>query len=129
MIPLIAIYAPGTLPSTCILPSQRESIESKKAEKAAASAAASTSIFRSLKGHATPVSNTIPLDALRAVAGAPTTICSLLGLSTLGIDALRIRRIRKHLEFISEDDNHLNHDQLKLRDVEVKEALAERGLL
>ncbi|KAH6914121.1 hypothetical protein BKA70DRAFT_1558131 [Coprinopsis sp. MPI-PUGE-AT-0042] len=129
VIPLIAIYAPGTLPSTCILPSQRESIETKKAEKAAASAAASTAIFRSLREHASTSSSAIPIDALRAISGAPTTICSVLGLSTLGVDALRIRRIRKHLEFISQDDMHLNEGQVKLSDTEVKEALAERGLL
>ncbi|KAF5321448.1 hypothetical protein D9619_001423 [Psilocybe cf. subviscida] len=36
VIPLIAIYVPGMLPSTCILPSQRDKIEAKRAEKAVA---------------------------------------------------------------------------------------------
>jgi hypothetical protein len=33
VIPLIALYAPGMLPSTCILASQRERIEAKRYEK------------------------------------------------------------------------------------------------
>ena len=33
IIPLIVIYAPGLLPSTCILPSQRERILTKRHEK------------------------------------------------------------------------------------------------
>jgi LETM1 and EF-hand domain-containing protein 1 len=33
VIPLIVLYAPGMLPSTCILSSQRERIEAKRYEK------------------------------------------------------------------------------------------------
>ena len=33
VIPLIVLYAPGMLPSTCVLPSQRERIESKRKQK------------------------------------------------------------------------------------------------
>ena len=33
VIPLIVLYAPGMLPSTCILASQRERIETKRCEK------------------------------------------------------------------------------------------------
>lgn len=36
IIPLIVLYAPWMLPSTCILPSQRERIEKKRREKQAA---------------------------------------------------------------------------------------------
>lgn len=66
---------------------------------------------------------------IKNVEGASTAICSLLGLSTLGFDALRIRRIRKHLEFIAEDDKLLQEEGLKLSDKDLDDALAERGLL
>ena len=33
IIPLIVLYVPGMLPSTCVLPSQRERIEKKRREK------------------------------------------------------------------------------------------------
>lgn len=33
VIPLIVLYAPGMLPSTCILASQRERIDTKRREK------------------------------------------------------------------------------------------------
>ncbi|KAG2015947.1 hypothetical protein CC2G_009165 [Coprinopsis cinerea AmutBmut pab1-1] len=126
VIPLIAIYAPFMLPSTCILPSQRERIEEKRAEKALATVEASKSVFEALKERAS--SNQLPLVALKEVEGAPTTLCSVLGLSTLGMDALRIRRIRQRLTFITEDDSLLMQDHATLSDHEVKEALAERGL-
>jgi LETM1 and EF-hand domain-containing protein 1 len=33
IIPLVVLYAPGILPSTCILPSQRERIDSQRHER------------------------------------------------------------------------------------------------
>ncbi|KXN90208.1 hypothetical protein AN958_04698 [Leucoagaricus sp. SymC.cos] len=54
---------------------------------------------------------------------------SLLGLSTLGFDALRIHRIRRRLEFLAEDDRLLLQDKPKLSEKELTEALEERGLL
>ena len=54
---------------------------------------------------------------------------SLLGLSSLGFDFLRIRRIRQHLQFIAEDDKLLIQDGAQLSDSELTETLAERGLL
>lgn len=128
VIPLIAIYAPFMLPSTCILPSQRARIESKKAEKALASSVNSKAVFQALKAQA--MTAPLTLETLKNVEGAPTAMCSLLGLSTLGVDALRIRRVRKHLEFIAEDDALLLQDaEVKLGEKALVEALGERGLL
>ncbi|KAF6760010.1 hypothetical protein DFP72DRAFT_1096101 [Ephemerocybe angulata] len=128
VIPLIAIYAPFMLPSTCILPSQRARIEAKRAEKALNSSVNSKAVFSSIKSQAA-ASGLVSLDVLKQVAGGPTAVCSLLGLSTLGPDALRLRRIRKHLEFIAEDDSLLLKDQLQLSERDLTDALAERGLL
>lgn len=52
----------------------------------------------------------------------------LLGLSTLGFDALRIHRIRRHLDFLAEDDRLLLKETPNLSDKELTEALEERGL-
>jgi hypothetical protein len=49
VIPLIAIYAPFMLPSTCILPSQRARIEEKKTEKAIVFANNYRALFAQLK--------------------------------------------------------------------------------
>jgi hypothetical protein len=55
----------------------------------------------------------------------------LLRLSTAGFDALRIRRIRRHLEFLSADDQLLLQDGLlgRLLEKDLDEALGERGML
>jgi LETM1 and EF-hand domain-containing protein 1 len=70
VIPLIAIYAPFMLPSTCILPSQRARIEAKRAEKALNSSVNSKAIFAALKSQ-----GSISLEALKKAEGAPTAVC------------------------------------------------------
>lgn len=52
----------------------------------------------------------------------------LLGLSTLGVDALRIHRIRRRLNFLAEDDRLLIQDKPNLSEKELAEALEERGM-
>src|SRR5258707_14814773 len=60
----------------------------------------------------------------------PCPFFSLLGLSTIGIDFLRIRRIKHHLNFITMDDKLLSQNDAGkiLSNQELKEALEERGL-
>ncbi|GLB37235.1 putative LETM1-like protein [Lyophyllum shimeji] len=129
VIPLIAIYAPFMLPSTCILPSQRERIEQKRTEKAIAFATDYRHVYSQLKLKESP-SGHLPLDALR-MNGASVAVCGLLRLSTIGFDALRIRRIRNHLQFIAEDDRLLIQDDLlhRLSPKGLEEALQERGII
>ncbi|RDB25375.1 LETM1 and EF-hand domain-containing protein 1, mitochondrial [Hypsizygus marmoreus] len=129
VIPLIAIYAPFMLPSTCILPSQRDRIEEKRTEKAIAFATDYRHIYAQMKLKESPAGH-LPLEALKE-AGASIAICGVLGLSTVGFDALRIRRIRKHLEFLIEDDKLLIQGNLitRLSPKRLKEALQERGIL
>ncbi|KIM45169.1 hypothetical protein M413DRAFT_441850 [Hebeloma cylindrosporum] len=127
VIPLIAIYAPFMLPSTCILPSQRERIEAKRSEKAATFSAQYYQTYRDLKLAENP-SGFLPLSSLH-LDSAPTAICGLLGLSTIGIDYLRIRRIRRHLEFITRDDQLLLQSKNTLSPQELSDALRERGML
>lgn len=52
----------------------------------------------------------------------------MLGLSTIGIDALRVRRIQKHLAFIARDDEMLLRDSTPLSLRALVEALEERGM-
>ncbi|KAF9529300.1 hypothetical protein CPB83DRAFT_812685 [Crepidotus variabilis] len=129
VIPLIAIYAPWMLPSTCILPSQRQKIEEKRYEKAQTLAQDSRHIYAELKRTENPAGY-LPLDSL-SISGAPTAISGLLGLSTLGGDFLSARRIRRHLDFISKDDQLLleSGPDTFLTVRELKEALEERGMI
>ncbi len=47
-IPLVVIYAPFLLPSTCLLPSQRERIENKRREKQRDLAESMKSVFQAV---------------------------------------------------------------------------------
>ncbi|KAG6857270.1 hypothetical protein H0H87_007103 [Tephrocybe sp. NHM501043] len=128
IIPLIAIYAPFMLPSTCILPSQRERIESKRADKATAFALEYRHIYNQLKQAEEPAGH-LPLTAL-SLPGASAAVCGILRVSTVGIDFLRIHRIKNHLRFIAEDDKLLAQDKLldKLSPKDLEETLGERGM-
>ncbi|KAF5351981.1 hypothetical protein D9756_007385 [Leucocoprinus leucothites] len=127
VIPIIAIYAPSFLPSTCILPSQQARIQEKKYQKAVGFAIKHSPLFSELRSKESP-ENYLPIDAIRH-NNAPTVICGLLGLSTLGFDALRIHRIRRRLDFLAEDDRLLLQDKPDLSEKELTEALEERGLV
>lgn len=146
MIPLIAIYAPSLLPSTCILPSQRARIEEKKTEKALAFSTIYKPLFAQLRGLEDSTGQLSP-ESLRQ-SPAPEAVCgyvtfqpscphvtnsepreySILRLSTIGIDFLRIRRIRQRLSFLAEDDQLLLRDQPSLSEKDLNEALEERGM-
>lgn len=144
VIPLIAIYVPSLLPSTCILPSQRARIQEKKTEKALAFSVTYRPLFAQLRKLENSIGQ-LHFEALRQ-SPAPEAICgyvivmytcgslsnphdrSILRLSTFGIDILRIRRIRKHLSFIAEDDQFLLHDKLSFSEKDLDEALEERGM-
>jgi LETM1 and EF-hand domain-containing protein 1, mitochondrial len=61
VVPLIALYAPGMLPSTCILTSQRERIEAKRYEKQRAYAAEMRDAFLEVrKAGATALASSLP---------------------------------------------------------------------
>jgi len=127
VIPLIAIYAPFMLPSTCILPSQQQRIEEQRAEKAKAFAIQYKYLYGQLKETESP-KGFLPLQSLRSQE-ASTAVCGLLGLPTIGIDMLRIWRIRRHLEFVTRDDQLLMQHTVSLSHRELQEALTERGIM
>ncbi|XP_006460974.1 hypothetical protein AGABI2DRAFT_192547 [Agaricus bisporus var. bisporus H97] len=127
VIPLIAIYAPSLLPSTCILPSQQERIQEEKIQKALSSRRNHAALLTELRSKESPESY-LSIDAIRS-QDAPSVFCGLLGLTVFGFDALRIHRIRRHLSFLAEDDHFLLQDQSQLSQKELMEALKERGLV
>ncbi|KAG7090854.1 hypothetical protein E1B28_009936 [Marasmius oreades] len=128
VIPIIAIYAPFMLPSTCLLPAQRERIEGKKALKALSTISSARPLFLALQ--AKSQDGKLPLTALRE-PGSATMVCSILRLPTFGIDLLRLWRIRRHLRFISNDDRLLIHDDVlkTLTKEDLYQAVAERGFV
>jgi LETM1 and EF-hand domain-containing protein 1, mitochondrial len=74
IIPLVVMYAPGLLPSTCILPSQKERIDAKKREKKAAYVATMPETFEEIRqrGLADPSADTRALldgEGLVAIGG------------------------------------------------------------
>jgi len=127
IIPVIALYVPSMLPSTCILPSQRQRIELKKAEKAMAFSSIYKPLFAQLRAHENPAGH-LPFEVLRQ-PGVSEAICGILRLPTIGVDVLRARKIKRHLAFIAEDDQLLLCDNSPLPERDLNEALEERGIL
>ncbi|KAL0956080.1 hypothetical protein HGRIS_002249 [Hohenbuehelia grisea] len=131
IIPLIAIYAPFMLPSTCILPSQRARIENAKTTKAIALAAEYRDTLNQLVSRARDkATSQHPLASLD-VGNGPMLLCGLMRLSTIGPDVLRRHRIKRHLQFISEDDKLLSSEAMgkHLSPGELYAALEERGII
>ncbi|CCM00697.1 uncharacterized protein FIBRA_02736 [Fibroporia radiculosa] len=129
IIPLVVLYAPFVLPSTCLLPSQKERIDAKRREKQRLRVLASKPLFdrlraRMLASPATPVAALLDQPTLVALNG-------VLSLSTLGPNALRMRRLRQHLSAIAQDDALLRHESFgkMLSHAELRDAIEERGII
>lgn len=74
IIPLVVLYAPGILPSTCLLPSQKERIDTKRREKQKAFALNNRQLFerlrqRLLANPTTPVRTLLDSPSLIALNG------------------------------------------------------------
>ncbi|KAM5530923.1 hypothetical protein V8D89_015413 [Ganoderma adspersum] len=128
-IPLVVIYAPFLLPSTCLLPSQRERIENKRREKQTNSAVAMKSVFRDVYQR-TAEQPELSVDKLLDRT-AVVSYSGMFSLSTFGIPAMRMRRVKKHLASIAADDALLIRENFagRLTAHELREALEERGLM
>ncbi|THG98788.1 hypothetical protein EW026_g3465 [Hermanssonia centrifuga] len=129
LIPLVVMYAPFILPSTCILPAQKERIDRKKRAKQQAHVENMKNVYndvyeRALANPAADIKSI--LDAQGQVA-----LCGLLGHSRFGLPALRLMRIRQDLTFVAKDDALLLREErgARLTDAELREALEERGIL
>lgn len=131
LIPLIAIYVPGMLPSTTVLPSQRKRIEEKAMEKQAAFAARQAVFARIVQAGKTRGNEPmVDLQSLRALGSDCTeAVCGVLRLATWGPAPMLLYRIDKHLSHIARDDELLaKADMGMLDDAGVGKALDERGM-
>ncbi|KAF9650925.1 hypothetical protein BDM02DRAFT_3185071 [Thelephora ganbajun] len=128
LVPLMVLYAPFMLPSTCILPSQRERILSKQRQSIADYAAAMREDFQKIVERA---SLQVP-SSLRSLSRTELLALSgVLNLSTFGPPPLRRFRLTRHLRRISQDDTLLGQEGLgqRLTLPELQEALDERGFV
>lgn len=128
VIPLIAIYAPFMLPSTCILPSQRERIENAMRTKQASYLTNNRQLFKHLS---TAESGRVSFEVLTSNAVLTEVLCGALRLPTWGPHVIKSWRVRRRLLYISQDDELLAKEDMgaKLSPLEITEALFERGII
>ncbi|KAJ7251765.1 hypothetical protein B0H12DRAFT_1118801 [Mycena haematopus] len=112
IIPLIAIWYPQMLPSTCILPSQRDRIQQGFTDAAVAVPAAWGSTFASLTKASDTVDGQIPLNALTTATGQGTRLVRAPLMHLSGTTFTARRRVRKHLTFIQADDAFLAKEDI-----------------
>ncbi|KAI0001290.1 hypothetical protein BJV74DRAFT_766424 [Russula compacta] len=128
VIPLIVLYAPGMLPSTCILASQRERIDAKRREKQRTYAETMRDVFSDVRkaGPAALVSS-LPSRG----HAEHSSLYSLLSLSTWGPNFRRWSRVKQHIKSVVVDDALLVAEGMgdRLTHPELLEALEERGIL
>ncbi|KAF8170201.1 hypothetical protein K438DRAFT_1854209 [Mycena galopus ATCC 62051] len=125
IIPLIAIWFPQMLPSTCILPSQRDRIQQGFTDAALAIPATWGPTFTTLTRAAD--SGEVPLDVLND-RNLVKALGAMMHLSGSAFTARR--RIRKHLTFIQTDDTFLAKEDLRaLSTQDLLQALRERGII
>ncbi|KAG8715628.1 hypothetical protein FRC11_002180 [Ceratobasidium sp. 423] len=127
-LPLVVLYAPFLLPSTCILPNQRARILWKRDDAQFNARSEARSILLSVESLQKLVEGGVkemPGDFVTALA-------KVFGLSTRGPVALQRRRLEKHLEYLINDDRLLASDEtmgshLDLRNLKI--FMSERGFL
>ncbi|KAI0331040.1 hypothetical protein GY45DRAFT_1361124 [Cubamyces sp. BRFM 1775] len=128
-IPLVVIYTPFLLPSTCLLPSQKDRIDTKRREKQRSFAESMKSELQSVYDRALAQPDA-GVDALLDRV-ALVSYNGLMSLSTFGPTPMRLRRIKKHLQAIAADDVLIAREGAgeKLSVDELREALEERGIV
>ena len=141
LVPFIALYAPRMLPSTCVLPGQRDRIVSRARTKQLAALFTHRGVFETI-GKEGKQSGFVPVKSmgnLRAVCRydrwiSPCLNCSssysVLGLPAWGPSPLNTWRIRRHLSAVALDDEMLRREGCgrHLTIPELEEALLARGM-
>ncbi|KAI0633615.1 hypothetical protein C8Q77DRAFT_800731 [Trametes polyzona] len=128
-IPLVVIYTPFLLPSTCLLPSQKERIDTKRREKQRAFAEAWRPTFERVHATALAKPDAAVDELLERDALVPYN--GVLSLSTFGPPPMRLRRIKKRMNVLAADDVLLARENAgaHLSPTELREALEERGMV
>ncbi|EJD52705.1 hypothetical protein AURDEDRAFT_142579 [Auricularia subglabra TFB-10046 SS5] len=127
-LPLLVIYVPSLLPSTCVLPSQRHRMDLKRVQK-------QLQALEDGRDHLRRSAAESALSIQTLDAKSISTLCGLFSLSRFGPNVLLRHRLQLHLHYLAEDDRllakefiltkslaHLNEEQLQ-------HAVAERGLI
>ncbi|KAG1878214.1 hypothetical protein F4604DRAFT_1755921 [Suillus subluteus] len=125
LIPFIALYVPRMLPSTCVLPGQRDRISAKARNNQQSVLAGNWRLFDLLRKESES-SGFIPTLSLKN----PGALCGVVGISAWGPLQLLQWRLQRHLQNIASDDKMLKQEVYG-RDLtlpELKEALQERGM-
>ncbi|KAG2121387.1 hypothetical protein BD769DRAFT_1479178 [Suillus cothurnatus] len=125
LIPFIALYVPRMLPSTCVLPGQRDRINAKARNNQQLVLAGNWQIFDLLRKESES-SGFIPTLSLKN----PGALCGAIGIPAWGPLQLVRWRLQRHLQNVASDDKMLKQEAYG-RDLtlpELKEALQERGM-
>ncbi|KAH0827596.1 hypothetical protein J3R83DRAFT_4321 [Lanmaoa asiatica] len=126
LIPFVALYAPRMLPSTCVLPGQRDRIVSRARNQQLTALFTHRSVFEAICKEGKR-SGFVPVKNM----GNPGAVCSILGLPAWGLSPLNTWRIRRHLSAVALDDDRLRREGCgrHLTIPELEEALLERGMI
>jgi len=126
-LPLVVLYAPFLLPSTCILPNQRARILWKRDD---AQYLARDEVRRILAEAGSP-SKVLGASVSDMPNELVTGLAKVFALSTRGPVALHRRRLEKHLAYLVNDDRLLVDESMgsHLDSRNLKVAMSERGFL
>ncbi|KAG8934380.1 hypothetical protein FRC01_003337 [Tulasnella sp. 417] len=129
IIPLIVMYVPGILPSTCILPSQLERIQTKAENTRKDALKSVSSLLKDVKME----------DLKSLVAGGLKSfdtpllkeLCRVFGHGSWGPGFLARRRLESHMEYLKTDDALLAAEGkgIRLSVPELRIALWDRGFV
>ncbi|KAG9316453.1 hypothetical protein JVU11DRAFT_2487 [Chiua virens] len=126
LIPFVALYAPRMLPSTCVLPGQRDRIVSRARNRQLNALFSHRGVFEAISKEGKQ-SGFVPVKHI----GNPGAMCSMLGLPAWGPSPLKTWRVRRHLIAVALDDERLRREGCSrhLTVPELEEALLERGMI
>jgi len=125
LVPLVALYAPRMLPSTCVLPGQRDRILSRARNQQVTALFNHRGVFEAICKEGVQTG----FFAIKDV-GNLGAVCRILGLPAWP-SPLNGWRIRRHLNAIALDDERLRREGCgrHLTIPELEEALRERGMV
>jgi len=128
ILPLVVLYVPGILPSTCILPSQYERIR-QKAESDRVAAMLPIKEWLRSSGIKT---QSVLEGGVRGLDGSLVkNLCRAFNLASWGPSFLTRSRLQHHLEYLREDDTLLASEGRGrlLSSAEARRALSERAFI
>ncbi|KDQ10106.1 hypothetical protein BOTBODRAFT_58302 [Botryobasidium botryosum FD-172 SS1] len=145
-LPLIIIYAPFLLPSTCILPSQQERIDQTKDDKKVKAFVCAKYLVQAMHNveqeraqarieegvPAQNIARSIGESGIKGLTGELAwSACGIFSLATYGPHFLLQRRLRAHVRYLQSDDALLARGNIgrDLNERELRTALRERGFL